>query len=323
MKENIRKTTDRFVKDFAGAQRHCRWGGDKYAATMACILLGNNKDLNEEDFKNAQVLIKSNEGVFSPLRSGYASKIVCAAVAASADQQYAIEEIKKIYTQLRSGFSDSSRLTIAATLIYICSDPLRYETVVNKAIEIFRSMKGNHPLLTWGSNVSNYGLLAMSNKGTDVICRDYEDCYAALSSRYRNRTASLYAAGAMCLFDGPAEAKAEGVVAWHQAHKAIRLDYTSDGLEIIALLSGIFGEPDNGILGEIREVSDLLATVRGMGRWGLGEKLRNMISAAIVIDSTVEDEQISAFAKQVILNVLVRMLEDDDAAATAATTTCI
>ena len=248
MQDNVRKNVEIFARDLACAQKHCRWGGDKYAATMACILIGQDKELTQEDFKEAQALIKQNAGVFSSLRSGYAREIVCAAVAASDDMQYAVDEIKKIHTQIRGGFSDSAKLMIASTLIFLCSDPLRYETVVNKAIEIYRGMKGNHPLLVWGSNVSNYGLLAMSNKGTDVIYRDYEDCYNAMAAQYRNKTAALYAAGAMCLFDGPAEVRASGVVAWHQAHKAARLDYTSDGLEIIALLSGIFGDVNGGII---------------------------------------------------------------------------
>lgn len=314
----IKRKADSFTSNFMNAQQHCRWGGNTYAATMACILIGEDKALTAEDFRNAQMIIKENAGVFSLMRSGYAKEIVCAAVAASSDQQHAAEEIKRIHQMLKAGFPDSSKLMVAATLIYLCSDPLRYETVVTKATEIYRGMKNNHPLLLWGANVSNYVLLAMANKGTDVISRDFEDCYIANTARYRNKTACLYAAGAMCLFDGPADARAESVVAWHQALKSIRFDFTSEGLELIALLSGIFGSVDAPLINEMNELSMMLSTVKGLGNWGVGNKVRNMLSAAIVIDSLIEDENYSAFAKQVILNVLIRRLEDDDSAAASA-----
>lgn len=323
MRQIVKENAESFIKCFESAKQHCRWGGDVYAATMACILIGEDKTLTAEDFRNAQSIIKENARVFSPIRSGYAKEIVCAAVAASSDQQYAVEEIKRIYQMLREGFSDSSKLAVAATLIYICSDPLRYGTVVTKALEIYKGMKKNHPLLTWGANVSNYALLAMANKGTDIISRDYEDCYVANTARYRNKTACLYAAGAMCLFDGPADQRADSVVAWHQALKAARFDFTSEGLELIALLSGIFGGVDEALINEMNEVSIMLASVKGMGNWGVGNKIRNMLSAAIVIDSLIEDENYSAFAKQVILNVLISRLEEDDSAAATAACTVI
>ena len=66
----------------------------------------------------------------------------------------------------------------------------------------------------------------------------------------------------------------------------------------------------------MREVSAELSKAKGLGSWGVGDKNRNMLSAAIVIAANTEDPKITLFAKQVILNILCRQIQDDDASTT-------
>ena len=83
----------------------------------------------------------------------------------------------------------------------------------------------------------------------------------------------------------------------------------------------IFGENPHAVISEIREVSTQLSGVSGFGIWGVGEKIRNMIAATIVIEAYVSDKRLAFLAKQVILNVICSSLEDDDATTTMLLTT--
>ena len=57
-----------------------------------------------------------------------------------------------------------------------------------------------------------------------------------------------------------------------------------------------------------------------MGAWGVGDKVRNMLAATIVIDACTEDRKEACFAKQAIMNILCQTMSDNDSAAVVVTT---
>ena len=312
--------TENYIKNFMTAQKCDRWSGDSSAATMAAVLIGNDVLLDVDSVKNAQAVIKKNQDIFSSLRSGYARNIVTATVAVSEDQEQAITDIASIENGFKKGIFDSYQWVIASIMIYMNSENYDYDGFIARTTDIYNTVKSKHQYVAWSKDVANCALLAASDKDTEQISSDYEACYMELAKYYSNRSAAMYAAAAMSLFDDDVAAKALAVKNLHDELKRRSFHFTSEGLEIIALMASVFGEQPTAVLNEMNEVSQRLSQVRGMGDWGVGQKVRNMIAAAIVIDSYVDNRKIAYFAKQVILYVICKSMDDNDSAAVIATT---
>ncbi len=320
MNDITRKYLNNFIADFESAKKICRWDGAAQAATMSAVFIGNDLPTDVEAIRRAQQVIKKNVGVFSGLRSGYARNIVAAAVAMSDDQESAVRTIEKIESALKPGMFESFQWIICATMIYLNSENGDYMTAVERTRMIYNDVAKNHPVIGSGKHVANCALLAMSDKDPYYISEEYEECYKELVKRYGKGSATLYAAAAMSLFGGGADIKAEKVWMLHKTLKNMRFHFTTDGLEIIALISGLFGENPQDILRDMEEVSKELSKIKGMGAWGVGDKVRNMLAATIVIDACTEDRKEAYFAKQAIMNILCQAMSDNDATAVMVTT---
>lgn len=320
MNDITRKYLNNFIADFESASKICKWDGATSAATMAAVLIGNDLPTDIESIRRAQQVIKKNVGVFSGLRSGYARNIVTAAVAMSDDQESAIRTIAKIEEDLKPGMFESFQWIICATMIYLNSENGDYKTVVDRTRMIYNDVAKNHPIIGGGKHVANCALLAMSDKDPYYISEEYEECYKELVKLYGRGSATLYTAAAMSLFGGGADIKAEKVKMLHQTLKGMRFHFATEGLEIIALISGLFGDNPQDILRDMAEVSKELTKVKGMGAWGVGDKVRNMLAATIVIDACTEDRKEACFAKQAIMNILCQTMSDNDSAAVVVTT---
>ena len=320
MNDITRKYLNNFIADFESAKKICRWDGAASAATMAATFIGNDLPTDINAITKAQQVIKKNAGVFSGLRFGYARNIVTAAVSMADDQESAIKTIAKIEADLKPGMFESFQWIICATMIYLNSENGDYETAVNRTRMIYNDIAKNHPIIGGSKHVANCALLAMSDKDPIYVSEEYEECYKELIKIYGKGSASLYAAAAMSLFGGGADIKAEKVKMLHQTLKGMRFHFTTDGLEIIALISGLFGENPQDILRDMVEVSNELSKVKGMGAWGVGDKVRNMLAATIVIDACTEDRKEACFAKQAIMNILCQSMSDNDTTAVMVTT---
>lgn len=321
MNDIARKYTNNFIADFETAKRICRWDGDGAAATLAAVYIGNDMPTDISNLTRAQQTIKKNARYFSGIRSGYARNIALAAVASAEDQEQAVKEIAAIEAALKPGFFESYQWIICASLIYLYDRNSDHSEAVNRTRMIYKEIASNHPVIGGSKHVANCALLAMSGKEPIHAANDYEENYNELVKIYGRGSATLYAAAAMSLFGGGADIKAQKVAALHQNLKKLRFHFTTDGLEIIALISGLFGENPHAVLSNMTEVSRELSKVRGMGSWGVGDKVRNMLAATIVIDSFTSDHQAAYFAKQAILNIICAAMADNDAATAAIVTT--
>ena len=318
MNDITRKYLNNFIADFESAKKVCKWDGNTSATTMAAVYIGNDMPTDINAITNAQKVIKKNVGYFSGMRFGYARNIVTAAVSMTDDQESAIKAIAKIEEDLKPGMFESFQWIICAAMIYLNSED--YGEAVSRTRMIYNEIANNHPIIGSSKHVANCALLAMSDKDPVHISEEYEECYKELVKIYGKGSSTLYAAAAMSLFGGGADIKAEKVKMLHQTLKGMRFHFATDGLEIIALISGLFGENPQDILRDMVEVSSELSKVKGMGSWGVGDKVRNMLAATIVIDACTEDRKEACFAKQAIMNILCQTMSDNDSTAVVVAT---
>ena len=242
--------TKNFTENYECALRIYRFNGALSAAAFATMMIGRRPSwqADEERIRIAQRCVKANASVFSTLRSGYAREMVCAAVASSSDPEVAIKNIVRIREMLKSGFLDNSGHDIAACILYMSAEPSRYEELARKTMAIYSEVTGKHPVIAWGKDLTNLALLALSDKSAEQIASDLEDCYNALRAYYSNATAALYAASALAWFNGDAESKALRTRELHDELKKVRFHFASEGLEIIALMAGMFNADCNAII---------------------------------------------------------------------------
>ena len=316
MNEATRRYTRNFYEDYETARKLCRWDGDKLTVTMAATLIGNDFPTTMDRFKRAEDTIKKNSGMFSEFRSGYARKIIHAVIATADDQSQAFNDIKKILSLLKPGLLASYTYPIAASLIWLTNEDGHYETATTKTLEIFGEVKNNHKIIGGDKDLLNCTLLASTGRDPQSVADEYEECYSELTKFFGKGSDTLFAAAAMALFQGDPTVKAQKIKELHINLKAKRFHFTSAGLEMIAFMAGLFDSNMEEIINEMREVSAELSKAKGLGSWGVGDKNRNMLSAAIVIAANTEDPKITLFAKQVILNILCRQIQDDDASTT-------
>lgn len=313
--------TDSFIADFKTAQKVFKWDGDSSAATFAAVYIGNEEPTDESAITSARQAVKNNSGLFSGVRSGYARNIVLAAVALADDKDKAIKDIMAIEAALKPGLLESYQWVICASLIYLYDSNPDHSAVIQRTRQIYNELSNKHPIIGSGKHVANCALLAMSDKDPIALANDYEANYRELTKTYGQGSDTLYAAAAMSLFGGDIELKAEKVRSLHQQLKKRGFHFTAEGLEIIALIAGYFGDEPLSIIDEMIEVSGVLVKVRGLGAWGVGDKVRNMLAATIVLDSYTNDKAAAYFAKQAILNVICEQLSDADTTTAVMITT--
>lgn len=192
MEELVKERLDRLIELFQQVSSEYKWEGSltNHFAALTCTL--NNRDFDKEKIEDVRAHMKKTTGVFSNYR-GTSKLILSALLACQYDNpKHEFDKILNYDKKMKeAGFKNNMYLPIASyALLVSCSEEC-VDVRINKAIEIYKEMKKNHPWLTSGDDYPLSILLANSDTSVNSIIENVEECYKLLNENGFGKTNGL------------------------------------------------------------------------------------------------------------------------------------
>lgn len=307
MKNKIQVSMSVFEENFKMAKKAYALNSSMEACACASAFIGNTTPCDEERFKIAKDVVKSETRIFSTLR-GNAKQVLAATLCGTKDPTDAMHKIDRIYKLLDKKFFDSDYLVISAILIYKSVESAEYESVVSRTREVYKKIKKDHRWITGSEDVTNCVLMALTGIDPTSISIRCEDDFQALRKYYRMKNKIQYLACMLSVFEGNPDELAEKTKKTDVELRDNGIRFESQSMPIVAAMAALVNPGDLGLVcGTIREVSDQLKKIRGMGALGSGKNIRNMIATAIVMDAYTSEsqEKISSSISSAIITAII------------------
>ena len=232
--------------------------------------------------------IKKTTGVFSNYRG--TSKIILSALLACQYDNPKQEFDKMLNYDKRmkeAGFKNNMYLPIANyALLATCSEE-GVDTRINKAIEIYKEMKKNHPWLTSGDDYPLSILLANSDDSVNSIIENMEECYKLLNENGFGKNNGLQFLSHILGFrQEENKVKVLRCKEIFDKLKENKMKVYSSGYAVIGFLS-ILGEKGYEAVDQVIEVVKILKSTKKY-KW-LTKETHLYTAAALVSDVYIEN----------------------------------
>ncbi len=182
MEELVKAKLDRLIDLFQQVSMQYKWEQSLTNHFTALTYTLNKKDFDKEKIQKVRNHMKETTGIFSYYRG--TSKIILSALLAcqyeNPEQKFdkMLDYDKKMK---EAGFKNSMYLPIANYALLTTCEEEWIDTRINKAIEIYKEMRNNHPWLTSGDDYPLAILLADSEMSVNNIIENMEECYKLLN----------------------------------------------------------------------------------------------------------------------------------------------
>jgi hypothetical protein len=290
MKEKINVSISVFEKNFKMAKHAYVLNSSMEACGCASAFIGDTEPMNEDRFLRSKLVVKKSTGILSTLGRGNARQIVAATIAAEEDPQTAMNTIAEIHRKLDKKFFNSDYLVLSAIMIFKNCKESEYNEVIARTREIYTLERKAHPLITSREDLVNITLMALSGIKPESVVARAEQNFEALKSYYHLKNKIQYLSCMLSIFDGLPQDRAVLAKDTQQCLKTYGIRFDSYGMPIIGALSALVARQDlDTVCASIRDTSERLKKIRGMGSFGAGKQIRNMIATAIVIDAYTSD----------------------------------
>ncbi len=207
MNQQQQQMTDKMIENFSILKPAFKWDQDlaKWLVALAYTISGKSIDIDE--IKKVSQHIKSSTGMFSAYRGANLfplSGLICA------NSESPIELTDKMlgnYDVLKvAGLKQTNHLPVATYTMAMGYGGTDYAGFADKAVDVYKEMKGNHPILTGGDDYPLAILLAENQSRLDKI----ETYFDALKSNGFAKTNGLQMMSHILAFsDGPFSTVAE------------------------------------------------------------------------------------------------------------------
>lgn len=182
MEELVKERLERLIDLFQQVSTQYKWEQPLTNHFTALTYTLNKKDFDKEKIEDLRKHMKKTTGIFSSYRG--TSMIILSALL-SCQYDDAKQQFNKmlIYDKKMkdTGFKNSMYLPIANyALLATCGEEW-VDIRINKAMEIYKEMKKNHPWLTSGDDYPLSILLAQSDMPVSNIIENMEECYKLLN----------------------------------------------------------------------------------------------------------------------------------------------
>ncbi|MBR6309463.1 MAG: DUF4003 family protein [Lachnospiraceae bacterium] len=300
MNATLSRLTKRFIDDFNTAKKVYKLDGNYAASSYAASLLGSTVPIDEERLKEAKKLISRHSAGLVNIKGTLAKEVAAAAVAESTDPDYAAQKINELYASLRKICSGSDFFGVPASIIYKSVQNVHYEQVIEKVNAVYKGLRKKHPFLTSYEDIVGCTLMALTDKSVDDIVADSEACFDILKKKFIVNNNAQTVACVLSLFAGTAEERCDKTIEVEKVLKKARISFGDRSLGTLATIAMVIKREDlQSYISDVREVSDALKSVRGLGNFGVGRQFRNLIAAAIVTVAYSEENKTNIEASAV------------------------
>ena len=317
MEELVKEKLDRLIDLFEQVSTQYKWEQSLTNHFTALTYTLNKKDFNKEKIEIVREHMKKTTGVFSYYR-GTSKMILSALLACQYDNPE--QEFNKILDYDKRmkevGFKNSMYLPIANyALLATCKEEW-VNTRINKAIELYKEMRKNHPWLTSGDDYPLAVLLADSDMSVHNIIDNMEECYKLLNENGFGKNNGLQFLSHILGFrQEENKIKVLRCKEIFDRLKENKLKVYSGGYAVIGLLS-ILGEDGYGAVEQVIEIVKILKSTKKY-KW-LGKETHLFTAAALVSDVYIENMKSKKELIQTSIGISISALIAAQTAATIA-----
>lgn len=253
----------------------------------AAIITDKGKRADSERLKQCRDILKAQTGAFSNFRGLTRLALICM-MSVDPNPEQRLKNAQQVYDHLKSAFSGSQYLCVAAMVISELVDPGYYKQMAEHTRRIYNLMKSKHPFLTGSEDSVFSALLAVSKKTDSRILDETEQCYHLLKPHFVSNNAVQSLSHVLALCEGRPKEKCEATVSMFEQMRDEGMRYGTDfELPTLGVLAMLPVERKS-VLKELREVDEYLAKQKGYGIFGLGKRQRLMHAAMIVAGDHLE-----------------------------------
>ena len=288
MQDLVKEKLDRLIEIFQEVSSGYKWEGSLTNHFTALTYTLNNRVFDKEKVEDVRKHMKKTTGIFSNYR-GTPKILLSALLTAKYDNpNQEFDRMLNYDKRMRdTGFKNNMYLPIANyALLASCSEEW-VEIRINKALEIYKEMKKNHPWLTSGDDYPLSILLANSESSVSSIIENMEECYKLLGENGFHKNNGLQFLSHILGFrQEENKVKVERCKEIFDKLKDNKLKVYSSGYAIIGFLS-ILGERGYEAVDQVIEVVSILKSTKKY-KW-LTKETHLYTAAALVSDVFIEN----------------------------------
>jgi uncharacterized protein (UPF0335 family) len=174
-----------YEKIYKQLKKIFRWEmlDSKLSMHVASMYVLKEQEFSEERYRSLTEHIKKSASLFSPLRSSLRLTMTAVLDTGYEEPKKRLEDVKRIYTELRSQKFKSGASTYTTALVLLSSGdrsvPFQEQTA--RAMEVHRAMRKEHPFITSEHDYPLASLLAQREEDTKRLMNRIEYFYKEAS----------------------------------------------------------------------------------------------------------------------------------------------
>jgi hypothetical protein len=271
----------------------------------ASILTMKNRAATEEMIKSAKKLIQEKVSVFSEIRGNAMVPLVCM-TAVQEDPGSYVDKALLAYKTLKTEFFFSPYLALASFLMAEETSEDQYAEVTEKAKQIYRLMKKDHPFLTGEQSSPICVIMALSGKDEVALTEDAAACYQILKPSFLSGESVQSLSNVLAMYEGSPEEKCRKTMELFELLKNANMKYGTF-YELSTLAPLAMSDMDNGeIVSMMQEADKWLSEQKGFGFFStVSEKQRHMYAGMLIQSSCSASDALQAMAISSAISIMV------------------
>lgn len=307
MKELITQRVESLIQNYKEISCAYKWESSMTNNFSALIYTLNEKTFQKESVEEIKKYIKSKTGIFSNFRGVQGIILGNLLITQYDNPKREFDKILSYFEKMKTvGFKNSIYSPIACYALLATCDEEFADSRINKAWEIYRLMKENHPWVTGGDDYPLAFLLANSGRMPKVLTDDIEEIYSELNSRGFSKGNSLQFLSHILSFSSEdRKLLADRCRNIFEKLKGKKLRVYSNSYSALGLITLLGGDIDE-VLSDIEEIVKCFEKEKKL-KW-LGKEMHILIASAVVCDVYIENNKEHSDLVKTALGVSIETL---------------
>lgn len=291
MNQDMKERCELFLKNRDVIKNFYAWDGDIMAILGSVLYTGRMETADVAKIKACEKIVKKKADFFSDFRGNLKIALVCSMTMAEDPEAY-FDGVRGVYAQLNKNKLFGSDYRILAAMAIYGSSVADQTAVVERTQKIYQKMKQAHPFLTSDEDTSFAAMLALTDRGTEELMGEVEQCYSTMKKYFSSDNAVQSLSHVLAISNKPVEEKCRQVKEIYEELRTAKRKYGT-GCELATLGAlAMLDLPVENIVQEICEVDDFLKAQKGFGALGTGGSGRLMYAALLVMANNMPESDV-------------------------------
>lgn len=257
----------------------------KYSALNLTL---RNEIANIDRIEKAIKLIKENTSAFSEYRRRNLLNLAVN-ISLEEDMDKALSEIENIYINLKSEFSQSRYLMLAAEEIFFSRNFINVEEVIMNTKSAYKYMKKNHIFETKREDLCSAAMIAMTSENLKETFDEINECYDLLTECGFSKNNDLeLLSNVLSIINMPIDIKCAQVRDLATNLKENKVEFKKSYLPILGIAAFVTDDY-NKLSKNVLDVSETLKENEGFRSITVDEKARNIMALILVVKEYLDN----------------------------------